>query len=191
LRWAPDEEVLRAAKYTGAFSGAIRPNLVALLDHVGLQHWLGIASCATLFGEHAHADARDRGAAQSGLRGGQELQRRERRTCSPRACCRTRSSAISRTRAPPCRMPCTCRSAPRSAWRSTGWRRAGMLDGERILHGIPHPSGANAERIAYFLGRKPRETLSSRTNGARIDADRAALRLQLARLGIAADPHTM
>ena len=51
---AADDEVLRAAKYTGAFSGAIRPNLVALLDHVGLRRWLGIAGCASLFGEHAH-----------------------------------------------------------------------------------------------------------------------------------------
>ena len=51
---ASEADTLRAAKYTGAFSGAIRPNLVALLDHVGLQRWLGIASCASLFHEHAH-----------------------------------------------------------------------------------------------------------------------------------------
>src|SRR5689334_17234620 len=49
----PLAALLRAAKYTGAFSGAIRPNLVALLDSVGLQRWLGIASCASLFGPDA------------------------------------------------------------------------------------------------------------------------------------------
>ena len=54
LAGAADADALRAAKYTGAFSGAIRPNLVALLDHVGLQRWLGIDSCATLFGVDAH-----------------------------------------------------------------------------------------------------------------------------------------
>jgi hypothetical protein len=60
----------------------------------------------------------------------------------------------------------------------------GILDEGRILHGIPHPSGANAERIAYFLGRKEKSTLSSRTNGARIDADRLALRAKMAALGM-------
>ena len=63
--------------------------------------------------------------------------------------------------------------------------RRGALPAERILHGIPHPSGANAERIAYFLGRKDKAALSSRTNGAQIDADRLALRARMATLGVA------
>jgi hypothetical protein len=62
--------------------------------------------------------------------------------------------------------------------------RRGILDEGRILHGIPHPSGANAERIAYFLGRKDKSALSSRTNGARIDADRLSLRAKMAALGM-------
>jgi len=36
------------------------------------------------------------------------------------------------------------------------------------LHGLPHPSGANAERINFFLGKKEKEHLSSRTNGDKI-----------------------
>jgi hypothetical protein len=63
--------------------------------------------------------------------------------------------------------------------------RRGVLDEARILHGIPHPSGANAERIAYFLGRKDKAALSSRTNGNQIDADRLALREKMAALGMA------
>jgi hypothetical protein len=62
--------------------------------------------------------------------------------------------------------------------------RRGVLDEGRILHGIPHPSGANAERIAYFLGRKEKSALSSRTNGDQIDADRRALRAKMAVLGM-------
>jgi hypothetical protein len=62
--------------------------------------------------------------------------------------------------------------------------RRGVLDEARILHGIPHPSGANAERIAYFLGRKQKAALSSRTNGSQIDADRLALRGKMAALGM-------
>lgn len=44
--------------------------------------------------------------------------------------------------------------------------RAGAVDPARVLAGLPHPSGANAERIAFFLGRKPRERLSGK-----VDAD--------------------
>jgi hypothetical protein len=62
--------------------------------------------------------------------------------------------------------------------------RRGMLDEGRILYGIPHPSGANAERIAYFLGRKEKNALSSRTNGSQIDADRRALREKMVALGM-------
>jgi len=59
-----------------------------------------------------------------------------------------------------------------------------VLAADRILHGIPHPSGANAERIAYFLGRKDEAALSRQTNGAQIDADRLALRAKMAALGV-------
>ena len=48
----------------------------------------------------------------------------------------------------------------------------GKLDGHHILSGLPHPSGANAERIAYFLGRKPRGLLSSRTVPEPLEAGR-------------------
>ena len=44
---------------------------------------------------------------------------------------------------------------------------------------IPHPSGANAERIAYFLGQKPRDRLSAKTDPTRIDAARASLEAKL------------
>ena len=53
------------------------------------------------------------------------------------------------------------------------------MKAERILHGLPHPSGANAERVAYFLGRKERAALSSKTNGAQLDAARQALLAQM------------
>jgi hypothetical protein len=41
---------LMAAKRTGAFSGTMRPNLVAMLDSIGCARWLGIDSCDALFG---------------------------------------------------------------------------------------------------------------------------------------------
>ena len=47
-------QALIAAKLTGAFSGAMRPNLVAMLDQVGVHRWLGLTSSAELFGQASH-----------------------------------------------------------------------------------------------------------------------------------------
>jgi hypothetical protein len=57
-----------------------------------------------------------------------------------------------------------------------------MIDRERILEGLPHPSGANAERIAYFLEDKPAHLCSAKTNTATLDRAREALRLSVGRL---------
>ncbi len=58
----------------------------------------------------------------------------------------------------------------------------GTIERNRVLSGLPHPSGANAERIAYFLGRKPKEQLSSKTNAASLDHALSRLREQVASL---------
>jgi len=63
--------------------------------------------------------------------------------------------------------------------------RLQKLNPARVLEGLPHPSGANAERIAYFLGRKARELLSSKTSAATIDGARERLLSQVAALGLA------
>jgi hypothetical protein len=183
---APRDEVLRAAKYTGAFSGAIRPNLVALLDHVGLQHWLGIASCASLF----HADAALMHVTGV-LRNPIFVNGKNYNGASPNMLTtpllQDQLLGYFAHEIAPLRdavyVPMGSKVGLALDWLAA----RGVLDGERILHGIPHPSGANAERIAYFLGRKPLDTLSTRTNGARIDADRAALRTRLAALGMIGD----
>lgn len=61
----------------------------------------------------------------------------------------------------------------------------GDLDRTNVLAGLPHPSGANAERIAYFLGRKARENLSVKTNPDKIDADKRKLVDQIQQLRLA------
>jgi hypothetical protein len=58
----------------------------------------------------------------------------------------------------------------------------GLMDRTRILNGLPHPSGANAERIAYFLGRKNRSELSAKTDPAKIDLAKAGMVQKIAAL---------
>ena len=40
----------------------------------------------------------------------------------------------------------------------------GVIQRNQILAGMPHPSGANAERITFFLGEKAKKDLSAKTN---------------------------
>jgi len=47
-----------------------------------------------------------------------------------------------------------------------------LLSANRILDGLQHPSGVNAEQIAYFLGKKWREDLSAKTNPSKSEAAR-------------------
>jgi hypothetical protein len=181
---APLPDVLRAAKYNGAFSGAIRPNLVALLDHIGLQRWLGIASCATLWNVDAplmhvtavlrHAvfvDGKNYNGASPGMVGTPLLQAQMLDHFAREAAALPDAVYV----------PLGPKVGQALSWLAT----RGVLDEARILHGLPHPSGANAERIAYFLGRKEKTALSSRTNGGQIDADRLALGAKMGTLGLA------
>lgn len=59
----------------------------------------------------------------------------------------------------------------------------GLIDRKRVLEGLPHPSGANAERIAYFLGRKNRADLSVKTIPSKLDRARENLLRQVGALG--------
>jgi hypothetical protein len=176
-RGASGDELLHAARLAGAFSGTIRPNLVALLDAIGVQRWLGIASCATIFGEDA-----GRVQVTSALRHAVFVNGKN------------YSGAPAMTRTPFLQQQIMEWFAPEAAQlreaifipmgstvsEAPDWLAAqGIIDAGRILHGLPHPSGANAERVAYFLGRKDKATLSASTNGDQLDATRAELLAQM------------
>jgi hypothetical protein len=179
----PLPELLRAAKYTGAFSGAIRPNLVALLDSVGLQRWLGIASCATLFGADAHLMHVTAVLRQPIFVNGKNYNGASpNMLTTPLLQAQILDYFAFEAGATPDALYVPL--GPKVSLALSWLARRGVLDEARILHGIPHPSGANAERIAYFLGRKQKAALSSRTNGSQIDADRLALRGKMAALGM-------
>jgi hypothetical protein len=177
---ARPDALLRAARLTGAFSGAIRPNLVALLDAIGVQRWLGIPGCASLFGEHAelvHVTGILRHAI---FVNGKNYSGSPDMTRTPFL-----REQLLRYFAPEAALLPDALYIPMGSSVSEGldWLAAqGVIRGERILHGLPHPSGANAERVAYFLGRKEKSTLSANTDGDRLDAARTSLLAQMARL---------
>ena len=177
---ASAEVAIRSAKATGAFSGAMRPNLVALLDYIGLSKWLGLSSCAELFGS-----------ASGLLQTASVLQYPvfvdgENYSNSPDIC----STPLLR-RLMLDHFAVMAASLPSAVFVPLGpvpakamqWLAAeGGLDARRVLTGLPHPSGANAERIQYFLGKKPAAMLSSKTSPEKLDAARCSLVSAVARL---------
>lgn len=177
---AARDDVLRAARQTGAFSGAIRPNFVALLDAIGVQRWLGIASCATLFGTDAHLVHIGAILRHSVFVDGKNYSGTP---AMPRQA--FLRDEVMRYFAHEAALLPDALYIPMGASVSEGleWLAAqGVLRADRILHGLPHPSGANAERVAYFLGRKERGALSSKTNAGQIDAAREGLVERMGRL---------
>jgi hypothetical protein len=61
----------------------------------------------------------------------------------------------------------------------------GVIETRKILDGLPHPSGANAERIACFLGTKSPEAASPKTDAHRLIAARENLRQQVRSISVA------
>jgi len=158
---------LIAAKKTGAFSGSMRPNLVALLDHVGVNRWLGISSCNTLFGTAAHLVQTASVLTYPVFANGENYNGTPNMIRHPLL----RKQLLSH-------FGQTVRRLPTALFIPLGDKVAeamhfvadqGLMNRNHILDGLPHPSGANAERIAYFLGKKKREDLSAKTNAAKLD----------------------
>jgi hypothetical protein len=180
LAGAAEETALRAAKVYASFSGPMRVNLVSMLDHIGLNRRAGVTSTADLW-----SDAAELVHFTSALRypvfvGGKNY-----------------SGAPSMTRTSILRALITgCLAEEAAKLSDAVWVPLGpkpeeairlmvtskLLGDDQVLSGLPHPSGANAERIAYFLGRKNRADLSAKTSPDTIDRARDRLLEQVARL---------
>jgi hypothetical protein len=171
---------LAAAKSFASFSGPLRNNLVAMLDFIGLNSWLGLQSCASLWlGDN------DLVHFTSALRfpvfvDGRNYSGQPSITSIPllrkflTECLSEEASILSRAVWVPL--------GPLATLAADWLVERGCLQSGMVLKGLPHPSGANAERIAYFLERKPRDLLSSKTNAATLDTVRSQLRLKVGTL---------
>lgn len=178
---APEAVALKAAKATGAFSGAIRTNLTGLLDKVGIHQWLDIKSCSELFGAAA-----DLVQTTSVLRNPVFVQG-ENYNGSPSM---TENAFLQKQLTT--HFAQDIAALPNALYAPLGDKVAnalhflaaqGCLERSQILDGLPHPSGANAERIAYFMGRKARSELSPKTNPYKLDEARADLMNRVEQLG--------
>lgn len=167
------DAALERAKLAASFAGPLRRNLVGLLDHVGIAARLRIESTASLWGADAHLvhftsalryPVFERGAnfSGSGIERSQFL-----------------ASEVDRWFAAECRQLPGALFVPLGSaakWACHRMVLGGALRGAQVLEGLPHPSPQNAERVAYFVGRKPRNLLSRKTNPDVLDDARERAR---------------
>lgn len=173
LSGTSDSEALQLAKQTASFSGSMRSNLVAMLDRIGLPKVLGIDTCARLFDTRA-----DLAHFTSALRypvfvDGKDYSGSPSILATPTL--RDLSLRWLRAEVDQLRNAFWVPLGKEPAAVLAACVARGELDADRVLAGLPHPSGANSERIAYFLGNKERHELSVKTNPALIDSVRARL----------------
>ncbi len=170
---ADHASALKAAKTFASFSGPMRTNLVAMLDHIGIARWIGLGSTEELWSSQS-----DLVHFTSALRYPVFVQGENYSGNPSMATTPILREALIR------HLGDEVAALPDAVWVPLGPKasegvgllvRRGMLAADRVLSGLPHPSGANAERIAYFLGRKDRASLSAKTSPDTIDVHRAGL----------------
>ncbi|MGE8541152.1 MAG: hypothetical protein ACN6NX_07605 [Acinetobacter sp.] len=177
------DEALKHAKTAGAFSGPIRKNLVQILDHIGLQHKLSIASTVQLFSEHQSMVQMTSVLRQCILVNGKNYA-----GTSPNMLKNDfLKQHIEQYFVPEIQL------LPDAIYIPFGnavidvlysLSNLGYLKEQQILDGFPHPSGANSERIKYFLGQKKASDLSPATNAELIDQAKIRLLNKLKHLNI-------
>ena len=171
---------LKAAKNTGAFSGSMRPNLVSLLDHVGINRWLGIHSCDALFGSSSGLVQTASALKNPVFVDGENYNGTPNMTRHPLLREQLLENFKEMADAIPAAVFVPLGDKVSDALHFVA--KCGLIDRQRILDGLPHPSGANAERIAYFLGKKQRNDLSLKTDPNKLDQARDAMMRKVAAL---------
>lgn len=180
------EEALRTAKMTASFSGAMRSNLVEMLDFVGVADLLHIQSTASLF-EFGSTDMHFTSALRYPVfLAGKNYAGNPSMLKTP-----SLRKIVDNHLAEEAKL------LPNAIWLPLGplaeeavlhLAGKGHLKRNNILVGMPHPSGANAERIAVFTGRKSPSLASIKTNSDKLlhAADRLKKQIANLKLGEAA-----
>jgi hypothetical protein len=178
---ATHAQALERAKLTGAFSGQLRKNLVAMLDHVGLNRWARVATCDQLFGSHAHLVQTasvlqyptfvngERYSGLPALRGSAMLRAMVLKHFVPMAQSLPKAKILAVGDVP---------------WDTLQWLAAdGLIDHSCLLGQLPHPSPANQERVNWFIDKKNScKPVSNKTNTRKLDEMREQMRTAIAQL---------
>lgn len=168
-----DEEVLKQCKHVGSFSGTMRQNLTEMLDYVGFNKKFKIATCAELFTKHTQL-ANFTSAAKYPV-----FSFKEGKESNFNKSLLSFHELFSYF-APLTRDEMRCMPSAyivplgHNVYNYLMSVLGGTKAIKKLLPALPHPSGANNERINYFLEKKAAKDLSKKTNPSKIDAVRNA-----------------
>ena len=164
----------KSAKLTASFGGAMRANLIRKLDYVQASSWVGLESFSEAFDARRNSPVHFTSALRYPVFvGGANYNGHPDMISTPILRQMIETLLVEEVAA-----------LPNAVWQPLGDKPAlalrhlvkiGKLDSRRIAPSLPHPSGANAERIKYFLGEKEASELSSKTNAMKINALRDSL----------------
>lgn len=174
-------EALREAKETASFAGRMRANLTEMLDHIGLQERLGIQTTRRLFEDRKDLVHYTSALRNPVLNAGNNFSGGSAMVRDPYLWDQIRDGLNEELQ----QLSQDIVIVPLGGSVEAVFERMadeGLVEPERILNGLPHPSGANAERIAYFCGRKDRGDLSLKTNADVIDLKRDRLVTKVAQV---------
>ncbi len=174
-----EADAMAKAKRTASFAGTMRTNLSEMLDRIGLQAFLGVTSCAEIWESPGAVHY------TSALRY-PVFTRGENYNGTPKPLSTPALRAFIERE-----LAAEAEALPNAIWVPLGAGPTdallhlvehGWLSRERVFDGLPSPSGANGERIAYFSGRKTQENLSAKTHAEKIDSARETLERRVAAL---------
>ncbi|MET3710766.1 hypothetical protein ABIC65_001468 [Sphingomonas trueperi] len=162
------------SKIFASFSGEpMRSNLIRMLDLIGVAKLLGVPSTAALWSDAAHLVHFTSALRYPVFVDGQNWSGQPDMVRTPQL--RSWLEAYTGTELSMLHNALVVPLGPKVSAALRHLANEGMIDASRVLDGLPHPSGANAERIAYFVGDKARERCSSKTNTASLDHARERL----------------
>lgn len=173
------DEAKKKAKETASFGGAMRNNLISMLDYIGVHKKLGIASSELLFTSHTHLVHYTSALRYPVFINGENYNGTPNMISNEFLRSHLDKYLIEEIQS----LPENCLYVPlgpKVTEAFTHLAAKGVIKTMQVLDGIPHPSGANAERINYFLGKKKREDLSKKTNPMQIDEVKAKLLKKMA-----------
>jgi len=168
------EDAARIAKTHASFSGEpMRTNLVRMMDQVGIARLLGLSTTRTLWDEDSRlvhftsalrypvfVDGRNWSGTPDIVR-----------------TAKLREWLVNWTGAELAQLKdcLIVPLGPKVAAAMHYLAAQGLIDADRMIDGMPHPSGANQERIACFLGDKPADRCSTKTNPVALAAARTGV----------------
>jgi len=175
------ETSLAEAKLTASFSGgATRNNLVAMLDEIGVARHFAVPSTADMFRPGSTAVHFTSALRYPVFVDGKNYNGAPDMLTTPTLRRQVDTWLAEEAQALPDAIWLPLGPKAEAAVMHLAGR--GLLDSRRILAGMPHPSGANAERVAVFLGRKRPQDASRQTNPKPLIAACARLKGQIANL---------